>query len=131
MKLQEFKSLPIFATLLPLKFETGKQRLTAFIVHCNDRNKPIPDECTRGVVTQQRNGVRSSKISAHEICAHALCPKCDRMTTANYTYYRDTTLVRHNFDGTSTVLKWKNSDEETPAKDPTFWERTSSWFKKK
>lgn len=108
MTLDEFQSLPVIMSFFPLTFTTGRQRWTNFAVNCNDCGQPVPSEQTRGHVDREvvLDGFRLIKSTCYNVVAHALCPHCDRMTTACYILHEDMTLTGLH-PKTGEASRWK------------------------
>ena len=86
--LEEFEALPAIMASFPLTFKSGRQRWTNFEVCCNACKRPVERNRTRGAVeceTTFADPYRGGKsFTEYHIVAHALCPVCDKLTTAIY-----------------------------------------------
>lgn len=126
MTVDEFHALPTVMSYFPLTFVVGKQQWTSFAVHCNDCNRLIPEDSTRGHVSKAYNGgYRSVKVD-YEVVAHGLCPTCERMTTAEYTLHDDMTFTGRNpLTGEETTWEMRADPQETPSR----WKRLVARWK--
>lgn len=110
MTKEEFNSLPTIASFLPLKFPGGgNQEWTSVKVGCADCKKQVPSLQTRGHADLQvHDGAgcyRSKTAYAWHITAFALCPLCDKMTTALVELHENMTMVSVN-SVTGERTKW-------------------------
>lgn len=95
MTLDEFNQLPVVMSFFPLTFESGRQKWMKFEVQCNDCDRTVPRERTRGLVDKHviTAGYRSVTSTSCQVIAHALCPDCEKLTTACYVLHEDMTLT--------------------------------------
>lgn len=87
MTREEFFAMPEIRAQFPLTFEgKGRARFTHFSVACNDCKAEVPQPRTRGYAVPTRKGAtyRDPGTPAYEVVAQALCPACDKLTTAEY-----------------------------------------------
>lgn len=96
MTLDEFNALPVIMSFFPLTFITGNQRWTKFSVACNNCRSHVPTELTRGHVDQEVLGDYRINTVDYRVTAHALCPACNKLTTALYTLHEDMTISEHH-----------------------------------
>lgn len=120
MTLDEFEALPVVMTFFPLTFGSGKQKWTQFRVQCNDCNREIPEERTRGSVELAGWSYRMAS-TRYEVMAHALCPGCNRLTTAHYILHEDMTLTGIH-PKTGALAHWG-------MRRLTWWEKFRDWCK--
>lgn len=123
MTLDEFNALPVVMSFFPLTFTTGRQRWTNFEVNCNDCKRPVPSEQTRGHVEREviTDGYRIIQSTCYNLTAHALCPHCERLTTAHYILHEDMTLTGFH-PKTGEMSRWG-------MRKLTWWEKLRDWFK--
>lgn len=123
MTLDEFNKLPLIMSFFPLTFETGRQKWTTFVVTCNDCKRSIPEDQTRGYAYREITGDSYRVISStsYQLVAHALCPECNRLTTACYVLREDMTLSGID-NVTGKVSNWK-------MRRLTAWERFTDRLK--
>jgi len=122
MTLDEFKAMPIIMSFFPLTFESGIQKWTVFEVRCNSCNRLIAPEQTRGFVDRQvQSNYRTIQTMSYQITAHALCPKCNKLTTANYILHEDMTL-EIDVNKTGEEKRWR-------MRKLTTWQRFTNWLK--
>lgn len=97
MTLGEFKAMALIASFFPLQV-ASQSKWTEFHVLCNDCSHQIPDDCTRGDVTPafRQGGYRDASSLSYRVIAHGLCPRCDVLTTADYTLHSDMTCTTVN-----------------------------------
>lgn len=79
--------MPEVLSQFPLRFEgKGKACFTHFSVQCGDCKSEVPQSQTRGYAVPTRKGAtyRDPGTPAYEVVAQALCPTCDKLTTAEY-----------------------------------------------
>lgn len=122
MTLDEFNALPVIMSFFPLTFESGIQKWTNFVVKCESCDHPVSTTLTRGHVDKQiQSNYRTISSTNYEITAYALCPTCNKLTTARYILHEDMTLSGiHNKTGQPT--RWH-------MRKFTVWERFSDWLK--
>lgn len=123
MTLDEFHALPVVMTFFPLTFGSGKQKWTQFQVHCNDCDRVIPKDQTRGTVELAPWGNYRLMSTRYEVIAHGLCPGCNRLTTAHYILHEDMTLTGIH-PKTGEMARWG-------MRKLTWWEKVVDWFKTK
>lgn len=122
MTLEEFESLPIIMSFFPLTFSTGNQRWTTFSVCCNNCKKEVPEELTRGSVDKEVSGDYRTNTVDYQVVAHALCPACNKLTTAIYKLHEDMTISEfHQKSGTES--RWS-------MRKVIFWDKICDKFKK-
>lgn len=123
MTLDEFNELPVIMSFFPLTFETGRQRWTNLEVKCNDCDQTVPTDRTRGYVDREVvcDGYRLVKETRYSVTAHALCPSCNRLTTATYLLHEDMTLTGIH-PKTGAESRWG-------MRRLTWWERLVDWCK--
>ena len=126
MTLDEFEAMPTIMSYFPLTFASGNQKWTAFEVACNECNRNVPHDCTRGYVERQVTGTfRAVQSTSYEVIAHALCPMCNKLTTATYVLHEDMTFEGiHAKSGKRRRGKLERSPEEF-----TLRERVLGWLR--
>lgn len=123
MTRDEFEALPRIWSFFPLTFNTGRQRWTEFRVQCAECKKMIPDDATRGSVDRTMTGdsYRTVQSTSYQVVAHALCPKCNKLTTATYVLHEDMTCTGIDSE-TGEYSRWK-------MRKKTRWEKFVDWWR--
>jgi hypothetical protein len=125
MTLDEFEAMPVIMDSFPLTFKTGRQKWTNFEVSCNECKRPVAHDRTRGTVERETlfgDPYRGGKsFTQYHVVAHALCPVCDKLTTATYVLHEDMTLTGVH-PKTGEKARWG-------MRKLTLWEKFVSWYK--
>lgn len=93
MTREEFDEMPVIMSFFPLRFATGRQCWTNFVVSCNDCGWKVPEDQTRGFVEREVTGGYRTTSTSYSVVAHALCPACNKLTTAVYLLHEDMTCT--------------------------------------